>query len=548
MTSFAALMALSATQTRQSEAQVQSQLAERKRREEQKRKELEAKERKEREMEQRLRQRALEEAQRAKEREQRLEAERRAKEAALKKKEEEQRDALRYGPKKGSGGYPTSSSAAREERRRRMDDDDDEAGGSALTREEKRQMRLQRELNYGAGSSRRATGGYKKAGRRLAGGAVDVDATAASNSAGNGSYRSVKERLAHEPPGLIRLNVNKRDTRTIDEILQDRAKAKASKTLAGDEAKAFDDWFGKSKTKTAHSRQSSIFSSRSPSPVHPEPQPSSNTPKAVFRGSKSLSGTPPLNPQPSAPKLSASIPATKASAAFLHSKGSGVRVQSVGKPADKSSSHGAVPPKTANGKPALKSGASSSKMTPAASMSRPSSMASKPTGAPGKQSSSTMSFKKRPRSPSLSPPPPPAKRRSAPPAGSNSISAEIWKIFGKDRNAYVARDVYSDDEDMEAGARDLESEELYRSVFLSYENEVCLMLVCPQCQDCSSRRRARVARGNAPRGGKAQEEDEGQAGLSSLAFNDAFTIIMWYVFTPCGHSGHTSVCFMRSYD
>lgn len=470
MTSFAALMALSATQTQQSEAQVQSQLADRKRREAQKRKELDERERKDREMEQKLRKKALEEAQRTKEREERYEAERRAKELALKRKEDEQRDALRYGPKKARTEYPSSSSAAREElRRRRMPESDDEAGGSALTREEKRRMRLQRELNYGASSFKRATGGYRKTGRRLAGGAVDVDATTASSSGANTSYRSVKERLAHEPPGLIRLNVNKRDTRTIDEILQDRAKAKSSKTLAGDDAKAFDDWFGKSKPKASStappSSPSSIFSSRSPSPVQAARSEGS---KAVSRASKSLSGTPPVISQSSA----ASKPALgglsfSRNTATPASKGSGITVKSVGgKPAaDKTSAHGAASSRPANGKFVTKGNAVSSRVASSSSAARPSFNGSKQVGSSAKLGGTAGSFKKRPRSPSYSPSPPPAKRRSAPPGGGgNSISTEIWKIFGKDRNAYVARDVYSDDEDMEAGARDLESEELYRLV------------------------------------------------------------------------------------
>jgi len=45
---------------------------------------------------------------------------------------------------------------------------------------------------------------------------------------------------------LTKLNVVKRDTRTIDEIVQDRAKAK---TLDGDKAREFSDWFGTSKKK-----------------------------------------------------------------------------------------------------------------------------------------------------------------------------------------------------------------------------------------------------------------------------------------------------------
>lgn len=47
-------------------------------------------------------------------------------------------------------------------------------------------------------------------------------------------------------------------------------------------------------------------------------------------------------------------------------------------------------------------------------------------------------------------------------------------MFGKDRDAYVARDVYSDDEDMEAGARDLESEELYSAKIARREDEMAI--------------------------------------------------------------------------
>ena len=63
-------------------------------------------------------------------------------------------------------------------------------------------------------------------------------------------------------------------------------------------------------------------------------------------------------------------------------------------------------------------------------------------------------------------PPPPKRRTQGAPA--NSISAEIWKLFGKDRNTYVARDVYSDDEDMEAGADEVEREEKFRCVIPRY--------------------------------------------------------------------------------
>lgn len=85
---------------------------------------------------------------------------------------------------------------------------------------------------------------------------------------------------------------------------------------------------------------------------------------------------------------------------------------------------------------------------------------------------SNASSRKRTRSPSFSDAydsdsltPPPTKRRAAPQT-SGGYRDEIWKLFGKDRNAYVGRDVLSDDEDMEADATALEREEFRRSVGL----------------------------------------------------------------------------------
>ncbi|PSR72938.1 hypothetical protein PHLCEN_2v11175 [Hermanssonia centrifuga] len=456
MSSFAALMALSATQTRQSEALVKSQMAEKQRKEAEKRKQQEERERKEKEMEAKMRLKILDDQKREQERQKKFEAERQAKELALKKKEDEQRDALRYGPKRSKSEYPSSNHASRE--KRKSSSDDEGAGGAALTREEKRQQRLQRELNYGLGAGRRSTqGAYRKAGRRLPGGAVDIAATDGASS--SNAYRSVKDRLAHEPNGLIKLNVNKRDTRTIDEITQDLARHKASKVLSGDQAKTFDNWFGKSKppqsgTQTGdQSRASSIFSSRSNSPVStkpPEPKPISSKPAA--RATKSLSGTPPApSRQHSQPKPSTSTYVSSSRTPVTTvSKGTGISVKAMSKPFDKLHINGSSS-KIATGKAPMKSTSSLNK----------SALAPRTSTAPSRPSTAASSApKKRPRSPSLSDSPPPPKRRSAPPA--NSISAEIWKMFGKDRNAYVGRDVLSDEEDMEADAMDLEHEELYR--------------------------------------------------------------------------------------
>jgi hypothetical protein len=55
------------------------------------------------------------------------------------------------------------------------------------------------------------------------------------------------------------------------------------------------------------------------------------------------------------------------------------------------------------------------------------------------------------------------------------ISTEIWKLFGKNKSQYVERDVFSDDEDMEADARDVEREELKRCVLIIFLGALPLM-------------------------------------------------------------------------
>jgi hypothetical protein len=47
----------------------------------------------------------------------------------------------------------------------------------------------------------------------------------------------------------------------------------------------------------------------------------------------------------------------------------------------------------------------------------------------------------------------------------NDISQTIWQLFGKNKRDYTSRDVFSDDEDMEADASALEREEKFRWVF-----------------------------------------------------------------------------------
>lgn len=265
-------MALSATQTKQSQSVVESQLAQRQRNEEIKRKQAEMADKKRREMENQLRMKHFEEEKLRQERAKRAEAEQQAKQAALERREEEQRSALRYGPKKAksvaaatsgssSPKWPSSAShnRAREDARKRRlpgDDEDDDSAPEFLTREEKRERKQQQQMRKLFNPGKRsagAGGGYSKAGRRLPGGAVDVTTTSQIPDA-SASSKSVKERIAAMPNTLTKLNTVKRDTRTIDEILQDRAKLK-EKVLDGDEAREFNDWFGSSKKKDVPRKQ-----------------------------------------------------------------------------------------------------------------------------------------------------------------------------------------------------------------------------------------------------------------------------------------------------
>lgn len=290
--SFAALMALSASQTQQSQSAVQSALADRQRKEEQRKKQQEEKERKEREVEAQIRKRRLEEDKREQERRERLDRERQAKERERERREQEQRDHL-LGQKKRRVDYPASASASTSastsgssgEGRRRREDDDSPA--VALTREEKRERKLQadlrRELGARSGRSMASHQGYGKTNRRLPGGAIDVMATQASSLSGDSStsQQSARARIAAMPNTLTKLNPVKRDTRTIDEILQDRAKAREVKILDGDQAREFNDWFGTKKKETPKPASPPKSGTNSPAPVASSSSECASQPKSL---------------------------------------------------------------------------------------------------------------------------------------------------------------------------------------------------------------------------------------------------------------------------
>ncbi|KAF8557115.1 hypothetical protein OG21DRAFT_1475651 [Imleria badia] len=447
MSGFAALMALSASQTKEAQSAVQTALEQRQRNEELRRKKQEELARKTREEEAKLRQRRLEDQRKQQALEAKREAEQARREVEQTRREEEARNALLYGPKKGKQHgprWPTSQSGIKEEvRRRRVGEDEDDSPAISLTREEKRQRRMEAEMRR-TYQLKRAAAGYNKAGRRLPGGAIDAPSAPASDS---GSAQSVKARLAALPNTLTKLNVNKRDIRTIDEILQDRAKVKNA-TLDGEDAREFNDWFGKAKKKE---EPASVPSTQSSASLASAPSSGANSPRGGV-GSRMVPTIVCGDAEATAQPLAKSQPngkmAGKASRPALSSKtSSSSTIPKYSSSSTKSSQSKSPVPRSHPVKSGFVSGGAPPRST----------------GAPPK---------KRPRSPSYSLSPPPPKRRA--PEPESALSSEIWKLFGKDRSSYIARDVMSDDEDMEADASALMKEELRSARLAKREDEIAL--------------------------------------------------------------------------
>lgn len=475
MSGFAALMALSASQTRESQNSVQSALVQRQQREELKRKQQEEEENKERERQHALRLRHFEEEKRREEIQQRREEEQAAIERERKRREQEERDALRYGKKGKSDGslkWPSANSQSRADvrRRRQPSDSDGEApAGLVLTREEKRKRKeeaeLRRSLNFGKRSSHSST---RKPGGKLPGGAIDVTLAPKLETGSPGfSEQSIKARISAIPNTLVKLNVVKRDTRTIDEILQDRAKAREAKILNGEEAREFNDWFGSSKKKEPPKKFSFTSSTSAPSS-------GANTPGGSQTSTTSTSTA--LSPDYLHFLIFFIIEATgiSTSSTVVSKKTSASKP-----PAANSGSTKSFPTSKASSAPRGLSTDARAKRSLTPSGARVAAHTSRPAASTArivpKVSSSvrpTVSSHKRSRSLSLSdsdpPSPRPSKKRIVPQEPPrNAYSNEIWKMFGKNRDAYVRKDVFSDDEDMEADASILEREEYERLVLLS---------------------------------------------------------------------------------
>ena len=287
MSSFASLMALSATHTRESQLAVEHTLQERQRREALQRKQREEREAKERELEKKRRLQMFEEEKRREEKAERMEAERRAMEVARERKEEAQKNVLLYGAKKaakmvangGSPKYPMSAAAKEAAAKRHSGGDSDDEPGLALTREELRQRKRDIELRkqFARVTSKKHTStGHRKDGQ-LPGGAVNIvvnangeSVTPVSAVSDLATGKSLKERLTQGPNTLVLLQTKARDRRTVDEAQQDiriKLGKATSKVLSGEEARTFDDWFGSSKDKATKVSPAPRSSSTTPVPT-----------------------------------------------------------------------------------------------------------------------------------------------------------------------------------------------------------------------------------------------------------------------------------------
>ncbi|TDL25773.1 hypothetical protein BD410DRAFT_826372 [Rickenella mellea] len=453
---FAELMALSRSQTSESAAATETLLLERRRKEETKRKEQELRDRKERELQAKLLQKRFEEERLARERQEKAAEEERRREELIKKREEEHRHALLYGPKKAKQERPSRDDAR--PRKQREGSPDSDSAAMVLTREEKRQRRLRLEMNRSSSLKRSShSNGTSKAPKMLRGGVIDSTESFSTHNSSSGGTQSVKARLASLPNTLTKLNVVKRDTRTIDEILQDREKARASKVLDGDEARDFHDWFSKPKKKDLN-----VTNTLS---LHPsDSQPSSRAITPIPSGSQTKQSAPASRDSPAPiakPRVRKSSTPPMASSQRTGSAPSAsktvIRKVNVDSFNTNASSKARSTPAAASFFSSRVGGSTAKDVTARASHS----VATRPT---------PTIPRKRARSVSDSPPPPSAKKASS----RNDFRNDIWKLFGKDRKTYVEVDVLSDDDDMEVDADALRREELRSARLARKEDEMAL--------------------------------------------------------------------------
>ena len=431
---FATLMAISASNTQASQRAAQQALAEKKRKEEEEIRKRAERDRKEKELEARLRLKHFEDEKREREKKEREEKLNEEKERLREKKEAMVREKLLGNVKKASRSrspsYPSANSGLRDElRRKRLPSDDDSDAVSFLTREEKRERRRLADLKFGVGPARKGTAAFHRSKKVLPGGGIDSgDGNTGRDSAGS-SAQSVKARLTAMPNTLQKLNVNKRDTRTIDEIVRDRERNKEGRVLNGEQAKEFNDWFGKKKDTTGLAKKTADLD---------------------ISANDSRSGTPTLPTRPASGPTLNKKPSTASLPSFSRTKDT------------------------------MRPGPS--KTTPPSRAGLPSKPTSSglPKPRPSSAHVSSSAGKKHRRSESYSEDEeeydsPPSKKRYAPTA-QDDYRSEIWKLFGKDRSSYVNNTVDSDEEDMEADAMDLEREEMRRFVVVTSCGSPCVLI------------------------------------------------------------------------
>lgn len=485
---FAELMALSASKTRETNAATEQLLAEKKRKEEQRIKEQQARDAREREMRAALVRRRLEEAQRAEERQRRQEEERARKEAVLARREEQLRLNLIYGKDKRSALGSSSGGAGSRGRKGKSGDDDgdeNEIGSSVLTREEKRMRRLNNDLNRSFTSKRKdvpysSVNSPRRPGAGRSSGHDVIEAQKGGQTSGSAaddalSRQSLRKQLASMPQQLIKLNTVKRDTRTIDEIMNDLQRAKDQRVIAGDDARGFKDWFAskekekeKEKEREKERKETAIpvlantskkarSWSRSPS-EDPHVVDTGRRAKSAVRSletgaTSSGHSTPSVSkpPERKEPRTKVTIIKPEPRGSIDFQKTSRVYPEAPKPSTNLTSKQQAVRPTTS-----LADRSNTSRPTKRKRSYSPESLYDSDNlddddryddyGARGRGRSSS---------------------RAARPK--NDISSEIWRLFGKDRDRYVQNDVYSDeDDDMEVDADALRREELRRCVLIFF--------------------------------------------------------------------------------
>lgn len=429
-------------------------LQEQKRKHEEQRKARAAREVKEKELELRLRKQRLEEAQREEERQARKEAERQAKLKAIATREAQQRDALLYGPKKAKSENAKQrepkSGGSRSSRSSRSSQSPETSTGPILTREELREQKKQAEMRrtYADTSSTSKRTNIMTPSKRkmvkthLAGGAVPIVTTTVGLPANLNELqgKTIKERIASVPLTLTKLNINKRDLRTIDEIIRERERVRESnKVIVGAEAKGFSDWFSKGKKNDNKEKESSPFSAPSRTETPPVSLPSSSQ--------TSSNHTPPR--MSSVSSTSTAVAPAKPITATLF-----------------------LPPK------------------PAASKFAPTAKAlAKPAGIKTLSSAPAAAFiaKKRPRSSSNTPEPVPKRRALDSGTATAAASAtrrsylpdDVYSLItgGRAREARKYEDEEYDSSDMEADVFSQEKEERIRFVCFTLPQSISVLLM-----------------------------------------------------------------------